>query len=138
VPNDDDQEKTPVFSDMYATRKWRESERMSSDDRGAGTPVGHTPTPWEVWCGTIQTKMVTGKPCLSIALMDREPGNGTEPVERDANAAYIVRACNSHEGLLEACRRALAVMDTDGIPDGDEIGLELMGEIAKAEGSEQP
>lgn len=60
----------------------------------------HTPTPWKVVSGMIETE--AGVP---IAHMHREPGNGTLPVERDENADFIVRACNAYEALLTVCER---------------------------------
>lgn len=59
----------------------------------------HTPTPWKVESGMIYTQ--EGIP---IARMDREPGNGTQPVERDENARFIVQAVNLHDELIEALR----------------------------------
>ncbi len=59
----------------------------------------HTPGKWQVTSGMVET--VEGIP---IAEMDREPGNGTLPVERDANAHHIVKCVNSHLYLLEACK----------------------------------
>ena len=47
----------------------------------------YTPGPWKVVSGTVET--ATGIP---IACMDRAPGNGTRPVERDRNAHLIAAA----------------------------------------------
>ena len=66
----------------------------------------HTPIPWRVVSGAVM------KDDIPIAYMDREPGNGTLPVERDENADFIVRAVNSHAGLLEALRAVLDLIDT--------------------------
>ncbi len=44
-----------------------------------------------------------------VAYIDREPRNGTLPVEREGNADFIVRACNSHAKLLEVCKAILPV-----------------------------
>jgi hypothetical protein len=62
------------------------------------TVINHTPGPWETSCGMVQTVReheckITG--CgvhIPIALMDRTPGNGTVPTERDANAHLIAQA----------------------------------------------
>jgi hypothetical protein len=50
------------------------------------TKTTHTPGPWQVNSGAVET--VSGIP---IARMDREPSNGTMPVERDCNA-YLCAA----------------------------------------------
>ena len=69
-----------------------------------------TAGPWDVESGMVQT--VAEHQCktpncgvhIPIAWMDREPGNGTEPCERDANARLIAAAPD----LLAAC---IAVRD---------------------------
>lgn len=60
----------------------------------------HTPTPWSVW---DKTKIYgPGEEILT------EVNNGNLGVEQDkANAAFIVRAVNSHERLIQACRHLL-------------------------------
>jgi len=76
------------------------------------TRTDYTPGPWEVCSGMVQT--VAEHKCkipgcgvhIPIAYMDREPGNGTLPVERDANARLIAAAPE----LLEAAKRALGIL----------------------------
>lgn len=65
----------------------------------------HTPTPWTCHSGSIWLDRPTVYPKgedtgIPIAKMDREPGNGTLPVERDANATFIVEAVNAHDKLV--------------------------------------
>lgn len=68
----------------------------------------HTPGPWEVDSGMVQT--VAEHTCkipgcgvhIPIAWMDRKPGNGTMPVERDANARLIAAAPELFNMLIEA------------------------------------
>lgn len=60
------------------------------------TTPSHTPGPWVVCSGMVET-VPTDTPhhehCgIPIAHMDRTPGNGTLPVERDANARLIAAA----------------------------------------------
>ena len=59
----------------------------------------HTPGPWIVESGAVYTA-----DHIPIAAMDREPGNGTQPVERDANARLIAAAPK----LLEALEAIVA------------------------------
>jgi len=73
----------------------------------------HTATPWKYESGMIYT--ATGTP---IAQMDREYGNGTEPVERDENAKHIVEAVNNHADLLDVCQQAHDLMNAFCHSDG--------------------
>ena len=67
----------------------------------------HTPTPWNyssgmVWAGRGEE--------IAVARAARDD-EATSPCERDANAEFIVRACNAHDELLEALRSI--VVDAD-------------------------
>ena len=58
----------------------------------------HTPTPWEViWKTSVGNKEVV------VADLDCLPNND----ENEANAAFIVRACNAHYDLVEALEMLL-------------------------------
>lgn len=84
--------------------------------------VGITAGPWEVDSGMVQT--VSGVP---IAYMDREPGNGTLPVERDTNAQAIA-------AVPELIAALLGVLDSseDG-GDMDDIDWKgIRAALAKA------
>lgn len=87
----------------------------------------HTLGPWKFEYGCVYN---TGG--VRIALMDRqEPA--TLPTERDANARLIVRACNSHKELLDACLSIISAYEGErGISDSD-IGT-VRAAIAKAQG----
>ena len=65
-----------------------------------GQQTEHTPTPYEypIDCGCIFSED------REIALVHGE--------DRAANAAFIVRACNSHDALVEACKQALYAIPT--------------------------
>ena len=74
----------------------------------------HTPGPWICHSGAVWKDGVDVYPKgphngIPIAKMDREPYNGTLPVERDANARLIAAAPD----LLEA----LEILETAGILD---------------------
>lgn len=73
----------------------------------------YTPGPWRMSSGMVET--VTGIP---IAWMDREPGNGTLPVERDANARLICAAPD----LLETAKKVSAIIAEWAETCGDELG----------------
>ena len=79
----------------------------------------HTPTPWvaakdsygvpRIWSGTNDVASTAGDGSI-------------ESVEREANAEFIVRACNSYEDLMEVSARCLrefdrcTVFNADGSP----------------------
>jgi len=67
----------------------------------------HTPTPWKV-----NKSMSMGQPLLEISSDEHIfwiAGVGAPDEDRqlaEANAAFIVRSCNSHEALVGACEAA--------------------------------
>jgi hypothetical protein len=65
----------------------------------------YTPGPWTCTSGMVWKAGRKGDG-IPIARMDRIPGNGTSPVERDANARLIAAAPN----LLAACEAALPAL----------------------------
>ena len=64
----------------------------------------HTPGPWKVITGAVYTAQSTGK-VVPIASMDREAGNGTSLVEREANARLIAAAPELLKALEEIADR---------------------------------
>ena len=71
--------------------------------------MAHTKGPWHfVNVGENRVSYIMDKHGQSIAEPSRiEDGKNTAAKYREylANAEFIVRACNSHDDLLEACRR---------------------------------
>lgn len=69
------------------------------------TQTKHTSLPWVFSYGSIYQS--ADEPIeengTRIAMMDRNTPD-TTPTERDANAAFIVKACNTHYQLVEACK----------------------------------
>lgn len=65
----------------------------------------HTPGPWRVSTGSVYVDDGEEWPTIPIAHMDREIGNGTKPVERDANARLIASAPSLLSALEEIARR---------------------------------
>ena len=92
----------------------------------------HTPTPWFVIQGSIYA--TPNSESTRLAKMDRtDPG--TCPVERDANAHFIVQAVNSHDELVHAASMALKDQYGESIPDGWDVAEGLRAALAKAEGA---
>lgn len=84
----------------------------------------HTPTPWDVDDGDNVSifELDTFDFIAEASWSDKRRS------QAEANAAFIVRAVNSHYQLLEACKRALSMPDGTLTPDI------LANAIAKAEG----
>jgi len=92
--------------------------------------INGTPGPWEVESGMIQTayehdcRILGCRVHIPIAYMDRNPGNGTLPCERDANARIIVGAVN----FLRAFERSFGpIIDKDE----DYPGTQAVEDIAQ-------
>ncbi len=71
----------------------------------------HTPGPWYCWGGAVYRDSDQDNPTAPIAFMcrdERATAAGIYPVERDANAHFIVRAVNCHADLLAALERIAA------------------------------
>lgn len=66
----------------------------------------HTPTPWVADTEPNQPEVLT-ESCKLIAVAY---GTGTKHAEDAANAAFIVRACNVHDELVELLENAAAAM----------------------------
>jgi len=80
------------------------------------TTTQHTPTPWELSEGGLNVNAENGS-VLRIAVTsgaDVGPGwSGTDYATFEhskANAAFIIRACNSHEPLVAALVEAVEII----------------------------
>ncbi len=109
---------------------------MSDETAGpsAHKTVGHTPTPWRLEGDCV----VSGDDTDYTLVADCERDPVWSPLlgveETEANAQFIVRACNSHDDLLEACQAvstSLGEFTQDDTVDGMLMILEAA--IAKAE-----
>lgn len=91
----------------------------------------HTPTPWNVNQGRITADGVT-------VATSYAPSNATvnSIALRDANAAFIVRACNAHDELVEILERARGVVQMVDDAEGGQIDLlsAIDARLAKARG----
>ena len=66
----------------------------------------HTPTPWEIepQTTTVVKPDKTNRIPSTIAIV-KDPNDNMHQTEiAKANAEFIVRACNSHDALLKACK----------------------------------
>lgn len=83
----------------------------------------HTPLPWKQSHRRKRTGMYStqvycadGETIAEIDWYPRPAGNGAVSTYREANAAFIARACNSHYLLTEALREAVAQYGKQGGP----------------------
>lgn len=79
----------------------------------------HSPTPWSVSNsgGRVQTDVTTFP--LTICTLETIPLPITPEIE--ANAEFIVKACNCHDDLLEACKMSLEYMPGDYINEREAL-----------------
>lgn len=128
-----------------------ESDICMPDQHEGQTPFvdvqsKHTPTPW------IEGKRDDSKPKAMIDptfhgnYINIDPGNGGNGVsavaqvigpDREANAAFIVRAVNSHDellSLLKEIQEEFVAGRKLGIEPGSHYALKVRDAIAKAEG----
>lgn len=107
----------------------------------------HSPTPWEAYNDNNGRKLKHWR--IRGACVRDEPafatidsGGKLQPEYEAGNAAFIVRACNSHEALLAACKEGMAALKhyLDSVEDGKDDNAEsayqfMFVAIAAAEGN---
>jgi len=89
----------------------------------------HTPTPWFVGCQNDALFIVSGRPPalnndhpwheaprVAVARVYGQAEGDCLPVNACANAAFIVRAVNSHDALLKALERAALMLSPAYLP----------------------
>ena len=107
--------------------------------------VKHTPTPWEIKITQEGFEIVGSankanyKSVIAWIKLGGATWKDTWNKEQEANAEFIVRACNSHEELLEACKEALPlcneiIRDDPYANMAKKIATKLENVIAKAKG----
>jgi len=96
--------------------------------------IKHTPVPWKVIGRSIyQTEAVGGREVIhgsGIKGRDSEDRNRQDVInEAEANARFIVTACNSYASLLEALKMLVA--------DYEEIGGDALYDDAYRQAKEE-
>lgn len=100
------------------------------------TVAPHTPGPYRIWTraadGSLNLVNHAGE---YVCLVGREQPKASETERVRANAAFLLRAVNSHEVLLAAAQFARSVIDRNGVFETSErMAIEkLDAAIAKAE-----
>lgn len=93
----------------------------------------HTKTPWEVntEAGPQIREVFSGDTLICDCGV-----SGLEPIETEENTRFIVRACNAHEALLEACKNLVDMDDRDKRGDPDytctDSGRETLFDFARS------
>lgn len=99
--------------------------------------IKHTPGPWKYYYeGSGDYLILAGDDEKEIASVLQPKGGsgflgGGPAEENEANAKFIVLACNSHYELLEACKAALPMIKRSVAPM---TYSKVSAAIAKAEG----
>lgn len=82
--------------------------------------MNHTPTPWEVGMsrnGLPSVDASTESPCtLEICMVWGTEKDMIVNDECEANAAFIVRACNAHDVLVELAEKVIGHFAGTGAP----------------------
>ena len=94
----------------------------------------HTPVPW-ISDGGIRVQGNSEGHRHAIALICPPPPYLTSTMYAQANARFIVRACNAHDELLAACEATANLIEPIGRPDVQEAHDMARAAIAKAEGA---
>ena len=78
----------------------------------------HTPVPWrQEWSKKSPSLNVFGANGYPVC---RVPVHLSVGDDDEANAEFIIQACNAYDNLLEACKDMLSVLTEPGVMDIDE------------------
>lgn len=135
-----------TWSEEYAKKQHNEDCLDANDDTSVlkGKCIcpksQHTPTPWDYHLGRGKNPRfhIQTTAGYQIVMTPEVSQNGIEASAQEANAAFIVRAVNSHEAMLSALKRMLNAYEADkkhGIAFGNDNAADQAREaIAAAEG----
>jgi hypothetical protein len=97
--------------------------------------MSHTPTPWQIEerdCGGYKLADADGE-FLSYLCQSRYPDDRKDD-EAEANAAFIVKACNAHDELVAALTAAADWIEEFALPamgDDSEGGNALLADMRR-------
>ena len=101
----------------------------------------HTPTPWKFKIGvTYAAEIIAVSKRGKEWVIARITGAKVGSSEAEANAEFVVRACNSHYDLLEACQEWIAERDNPSPcwVMKQQAEKKMRAAITKATGKEKP
>ena len=90
----------------------------------------HTPGPWRASGQEILSGK--GSSVVCIGTVFHSPGM-MEPGEREANAEFIVKACNGYEELVDAARAMVTARDE---PTSESVAVGLLRKAIRKAGEE--
>lgn len=95
----------------------------------------HTPTPWK-YQRQIESDFISGRnhPTYPIYTNGGKFGNPAE-AKSEADAEFIVRACNSHDDLLAACSEAVEILSVY-LPESLPTLKAIKAAVDKAKGAQ--
>ena len=97
----------------------------------------HTPTPWVLRSGMSSGHWICNGNSDSLyerlAIVDLAPTEEGSEAAGQANAEFIVRACNTHEGLVRAMEDLLHHIPVEYNNHGEPIDQELATAMSMAE-----
>lgn len=97
-------------------------------------PAKHTPTPWHVQPIGGQRYIEAQGPKFICDMQADQCENPAEVEEMQANAEFIVRACNCHEELVQVLESVVRILEHN-CPDAALPAIALAKtQIAKAKG----
>jgi hypothetical protein len=79
--------------------RWRRCGLLRGTEWEFVMEAKHTQLPWDWSVGVIYARFESGE---VVAATDGTPFAAMDGATQCANAAFIVRACNSHDALVEA------------------------------------
>lgn len=103
----------------------------------------HTPGPWRMADDYDEKDISIGVRANGFPF-EYQPARagGHDQKEAEANAAFIVKACNSFDELVSALQDCLAALDNQAVVNGGEAYPAARSiaraALARAEGSEKP
>ncbi|TDE17736.1 hypothetical protein [Dyadobacter psychrotolerans] len=103
------------------------------------TEIKHTPTPWKVGDskkdGMSFTKQIefSGMGRTSIGFVEAPSSSTVMMNQAEANAEFIVRACNAHEDNLKRFARIRQIAEGNGYDEIAEICNEAFSQESQAQ-----
>jgi hypothetical protein len=88
----------------------------------------HTPTPWKASGNSI----INSEDTICIANIECDGGYEAQGEQRDANAKFILKACNSHEKLVAALNTCVGLLEISA-DDAEECGYDQRAENIRLE-----
>lgn len=80
----------------------------------------HTKTPWKLASRALITAKTAWQMPIAICYDAQSHVQGPDAKEADANAAFIVRACNAHDDLVAVVQERIRCIELEAHNSGDD------------------